>query len=635
MFCESGQYQCTIKLGRFSSQVERRCPNTVVLHSYVETTTEGHRDEFAALTTNASMTTVAPRPAPRKSLSQQVTSLLQSNRAESDEEEAVSVRARVSKFRQLLAKNHQEPIILMHSTLTSTRHLNSNNPLRTGTHCNKPEDSPVMQAGAASESSSDCDTGDSNENKQDRPKPGRLDLRQFDNITTAIGKLKVQQSPSGAAKSSVQSSNKTTDTAAHPKPRRINNPRQKHGRAVAPPKLPLNLMFKGPTDRFASAGVTDEQEAKPLRRDEDENAIDFNQSPIASRLLKNSKNHKVSELNSPYESDCDSTQKISSSINAPKDSEKGRPGFSRNASVDSKDFINSRGAAIKQLNEILANKQPPRRLRDPSQSLSHDQSLKQDNPMPDTGKKSDKDIKKDKKKIRSDEKSEKRKLKEEERIRRQEEEKQRRQEKKLASKKSKSGACPNSVFSDGIPLFVKRCIEFIEYEGLDAEGIYRVPGNRAHVETFVQKFKENPEMSIVEADIPVNAVATALKDFLKKLGPIVPLDLMNKLTELSNISERDRRVEAIRELVKKLPPNNHKLLKYVFAHFVRVSLNHTLNSMDSKNLAICWWPTLLPFEFPDMTMFEQMRPHLEESVQTMIDQFDFIFDDEEQDAPAT
>ena len=49
--------------------------------------------------------------------------------------------------------------------------------------------------------------------------------------------------------------------------------------------------------------------------------------------------------------------------------------------------------------------------------------------------------------------------------------------------------------------------------------------------------------------------------------------------------------------------------------------------MDSKNLAICWWPTLLPFEFTDMLMFERMRSHLEELVQCMIDQNQFIFED--------
>lgn len=174
------------------------------------------------------------------------------------------------------------------------------------------------------------------------------------------------------------------------------------------------------------------------------------------------------------------------------------------------------------------------------------------------------DSKKDKKKLRDDEKLEKRRLKEEERLRRQE---------KKAGKKSKSGSAGlggSSVGDDGVPLFIKKCIEFIEFEGLDAEGIYRVPGNRAHVDAFVQKFNDNPDMSIVESDIPVNAVATALKDFLsKKWGPIIPLNLMNELTELSNISEKEQRVHAVRQLIHKLPATNYRLLKYVFSHFVK------------------------------------------------------------------
>lgn len=41
-----------------------------------------------------------------------------------------------------------------------------------------------------------------------------------------------------------------------------------------------------------------------------------------------------------------------------------------------------------------------------------------------------------------------------------------------------------------VPLFMEKCVEFIEQEGLDSEGIYRVPGNRAHVELLYQKLQE-------------------------------------------------------------------------------------------------------------------------------------------------
>ncbi|KAL1130270.1 hypothetical protein AAG570_013208 [Ranatra chinensis] len=96
-------------------------------------------------------------------------------------------------------------------------------------------------------------------------------------------------------------------------------------------------------------------------------------------------------------------------------------------------------------------------------------------------------------------------------------------------------------------------------------------------------------------------------------------------TILSVKGDRSCRLLALRGLLKKLPSTNFQILKFVFRHFVRVSENCKLNSMDSKNLAICWWPTLLPIEFSDMGRFEQMRPHLEDIVQTMIDQYPFLF----------
>jgi glucocorticoid receptor DNA-binding factor 1 len=39
-------------------------------------------------------------------------------------------------------------------------------------------------------------------------------------------------------------------------------------------------------------------------------------------------------------------------------------------------------------------------------------------------------------------------------------------------------------------VFLEKAILFIEKEGLDAEGLYRVPGNRAHVDLFFEQFDE-------------------------------------------------------------------------------------------------------------------------------------------------
>jgi hypothetical protein len=158
-----------------------------------------------------------------------------------------------------------------------------------------------------------CTTEDSIDDRPDRPrKPGKLDLRQFDNITTAIGKLSVQSasaSPTSIAtisyatsplivnvSSSARASNKSstiskqssTDTQT-PNSRRLNNLR--HGRrAVAPPKLPTNLLYKDSPDQ--SGDNEKSSQNRMAQSNEQDDVIDFSQSPIAQRLLKHSKDYK-------------------------------------------------------------------------------------------------------------------------------------------------------------------------------------------------------------------------------------------------------------------------------------------------------------------------------------------------------
>ncbi|XP_046682746.1 rho GTPase-activating protein 190 isoform X2 [Homalodisca vitripennis] len=241
---------------------------------------------------------------------------------------------------------------------------------------------------------------------------------------------------------------------------------------------------------------------------------------------------------------------------------------------------------------------------------------------------------KEKQRAKEEEKLEKRRQKEEKLKKLAEEREKKKQKTKSTSGGVKGGGTSHQSTleqlaqsdSNAVPIILEKCVQFVEEEGLDSEGIYRVPGNRAHVELLFQKFDEDQNVDITSLDIPVNAVATALKDFFsKRLPPLFTEDLMSELEDLSVKGDKSCRLLALRSLLKKLPPVNFEVLKFVFHHFVRVSENCKLNSMDSKNLAICWWPTLLPIEFSDMGRFEQMRPHLEDVVQTMIDQYPFLF----------
>lgn len=214
----------------------------------------------------------------------------------------------------------------------------------------------------------DQDTEDSTEslnnrnssitNNNDRPKPGRLDLRQFDNITSAIARLNVQpplkahshRSPiipattSKTLSSSPWKSTKHTDnldlsrrnlqglpldepipcvttTARRP----MQNPLKNHGRPVAPPRLPAGLVVSSSAPSSSVVSSTSTKPPSVIKRlgnvdlevksskatianvnmrptkgtTSEESVIDFSQSPIAQRLLRHSKDHKGKHL-SPY-----------------------------------------------------------------------------------------------------------------------------------------------------------------------------------------------------------------------------------------------------------------------------------------------------------------------------------------------
>jgi len=166
------------------------------------------------------------------------------------------------------------------------------------------------------------------------------------------------------------------------------------------------------------------------------------------------------------------------------------------------------------------------------------------------------------------EKLEKRRIKEENTRQRKLQEKEKEQEKKMKRKLKQnakdSNETPESQFgrltiADNleIPVFLVKCVQFIEKEGLDSEGIYRVPGSRAHVDLLFHNFEEG-KLSIISfffpnynscslflllldyntnidaLDIPVNAVATALKDFFsKRLPPLFSKDIIKELEEIA------------------------------------------------------------------------------------------------------
>lgn len=79
--------------------------------------------------------------------------------------------------------------------------------------------------------------------------------------------------------------------------KRINNPRQNHGRAVAPPQLPGSAICRLNSNlgEFSSTLASEQPSNETVTQLANEEVnIDFDQSPIAQRLLNHSKDYKGS-----------------------------------------------------------------------------------------------------------------------------------------------------------------------------------------------------------------------------------------------------------------------------------------------------------------------------------------------------
>ena len=83
-------------------------------------------------------------------------------------------------------------------------------------------------------------------------------------------------------------------------------------------------------------------------------------------------------------------------------------------------------------------------------------------------------------------------------------------------------------------------------------------------------FTDQHHLDIWSLDIPVNAVATALKGFFADLAePLIPLKLTDGLIDAACVRERDQRLIALRAQLKRMPQCNWDVLKFLVRHLVK------------------------------------------------------------------
>eukprot|EP01121_Diplochlamys_sp_Union-15-3_P019676 TRINITY_DN747_c0_g1_i3.p1 TRINITY_DN747_c0_g1~~TRINITY_DN747_c0_g1_i3.p1 ORF type:complete len:164 (-),score=22.99 TRINITY_DN747_c0_g1_i3:87-578(-) len=158
--------------------------------------------------------------------------------------------------------------------------------------------------------------------------------------------------------------------------------------------------------------------------------------------------------------------------------------------------------------------------------------------------------------------------------------------------------------------------------GLNAEGLFRLSGNRERVE-HLQKMYDLGEPVDLEAEKDPHVISSLLKGYFRELPePLLTTDLYSEFINAYDKDDRQKSTKQLVEVLKKLPQPNKILLKFLIT--LLASAARANNLMTSANLAICFAPNLFrsDMESPDLILTHS--PIYNSIVRLFIDEADVI-----------
>uniref|UniRef100_A0A8C7H0G7 Rho GTPase activating protein 4a n=1 Tax=Oncorhynchus kisutch TaxID=8019 RepID=A0A8C7H0G7_ONCKI len=174
-----------------------------------------------------------------------------------------------------------------------------------------------------------------------------------------------------------------------------------------------------------------------------------------------------------------------------------------------------------------------------------------------------------------------------------------------------------------IPVVVESCIRFINLNGLHHEGIFRVPGSQAEVNSLRDAF-ERGEDPLADSRCDMDLVAGVLKLYFRTLeNPLFPQDSTSQLLEYAEIDNETERAAQLKSVISSYPPPVIIVMRYLFAFLHHVSQYSDENMMQPYNLAVCFGPSLVRgLQDEDVVT---LQPQINSLVKGLILQHESIF----------
>uniref|UniRef100_A0A8C1J0J7 Rho-GAP domain-containing protein n=1 Tax=Cyprinus carpio TaxID=7962 RepID=A0A8C1J0J7_CYPCA len=145
-----------------------------------------------------------------------------------------------------------------------------------------------------------------------------------------------------------------------------------------------------------------------------------------------------------------------------------------------------------------------------------------------------------------------------------------------------------------VPLILQHLMSHIEEQGLDTEGVLRIPGAATRVKAVCHelehKFYEGvfPWQSLKQHD-----AASLLKLFIRELPyPLLTVEYFSAFISVLKLPTKKQQLQALNLLVLLLPEPNRDTLKALLEFFQRVTDHKDRNKMTLNNVAVVMAPNI-------------------------------------------
>eukprot|EP00066_Takifugu_rubripes_P020994 XP_011610260.1 PREDICTED: rho GTPase-activating protein 18 isoform X2 [Takifugu rubripes] len=149
-----------------------------------------------------------------------------------------------------------------------------------------------------------------------------------------------------------------------------------------------------------------------------------------------------------------------------------------------------------------------------------------------------------------------------------------------------------------VPFILQRLISHIEEQGLDTEGLLRIPGAATRVKALCQEL----ESSFYDGTFPwehlkQHDAASLLKLFIRELPhPLLTVEYLNAFIAIDKLPIKKQQLHALNLLVLLLPEANRDTLKTLVEFFQRVIDHQAENKMTLNNVSVIMAPNIFMFK---------------------------------------